>query len=983
MTFTTPVALLLLLLIPYFVWLGRPTGYARRTRGWISLALRLFILVLLVFSLAGAQMVRAADELAVVFLVDASDSVGPDHAQAAESFVRRAVESMGLTDRAAVVVFGSNALVERPMSSVAELASFTSVPQALNTDIAEAIRLGLALFPPGSARRLVLVSDGLETTGRAIDAARLAAASGVPIDVVPLPGLVAEDEVWITNVRSPTRVGTGERFLMDIRVESTAVTTAQLRVLTASGLVYDENVRLQPGRNNFSLTLEAGQPGFARYLVEIVPQDDGYYQNNRLAAYTEVTGPPRLLLVSSEGEEGQDEDLALRLALEAAGLILESASPDQLPADLARLSEYAGLAMVNVNAKDLSSRKMAALQSYVRDLGGGLVVVGGPESYGMGGYFRTPLEDILPVEMQIKDQERFPSVSLVLVIDRSGSMSFEEGGLSKIQLAAEGAVRAVELLNDLDEIAIIPVDTRPDQVIGPAPASQREEIAAQVRQLGAGGGGIYVRTGLEAAAQALAASDKQVRHIIILADGADSEQKEGVPELIEELVREGVTVSTVSVGRGADVAWLEEMARLGGGRFHLTTEAANLPQIFTQETTSIQRSYLVEERFFPSLGGSPFARRHPIFQALERAGATTVPPLFGYVATSGKASAQVILETPMGDPLLAVWEYGLGRAVAWTSDAGGRWAGQWVVWDGFPLFWSAVVRWTTSQRGQETLEATVALDGERAQVTVDARDSQGRYLDSLHMQARVVSPSGSPAEITLSQTAPGRYQGAFVPGDEGAYLIRVAGAAADGQQSLAQTAGWVLGYSPEYARFEPDVRLLEDLAAIGDGQTWSLDGDAAQLFRHDLSGRPASLPIWPWLIGLAVVLLPLDVAVRRLVVTRQDLRRAWAALASRLPAAALPVETSEQVARLFEAKDRAAARQLERTSAAGQPLAEAVEPAGQAGVIDTPQRGPRVRPPVRDSETPEPAGSEATLAARLLARRRNRRVNDEEEASQS
>ncbi|MCA9924685.1 MAG: VWA domain-containing protein, partial [Anaerolineales bacterium] len=541
MNFTTPLALLLLLLLPYFVWLGRPRKTAvRRWREWTSLVLRLLILSLLVLSLAGTQIVRAADELAVVFLVDASDSISPEQAAQAEAFVQTAVAGMTPTDQAAVILFGANALVERPMSGLAELAPITSVPQRLHTDLAEAIRLGLALFPAGAARRLVILSDGAATIGDTQKAARLAAAAGVEISYVPLNRSSGEESI-LTNVNAPTRVIQGETFRIEVTAESDTDTPATLRVLTGGNIVYEEAVQLRRGVNNFTVRLRAAEQEFARYRVQLTPFNDTFYQNNELAAFTEIVGPPRVLLVANDGgvaDDGTplpDESPQLRLALEATGLQVDRILPADLPASLAQLSNYATIVLVNVNAKNLSPRKMAVLQSYVRDLGGGLVAVGGPTSYGMGGYFGTALEETLPVDMQIKDQERFPSVSIVIVIDRSGSMGAQEGGLTKIQLAAEGAVRVVELLNDFDEITVIPVDTQPDNPIGPLPASDKETAVNLIRQIGAGGGGIYVRTGLEAAAAALANSPTQVKHIILLADGADSEEKEGVPELIAGL----------------------------------------------------------------------------------------------------------------------------------------------------------------------------------------------------------------------------------------------------------------------------------------------------------------------------------------------------------------------------------------------------------------------------------------------------------------
>jgi uncharacterized membrane protein len=988
MRFSAPAALLLLLFIPYLIWLGTPR-YRSGWRQWSALAVRLGILILISLSLAGTRLLHAADELAVVFLIDASDSVEPEQRQRVEEYVREVVERLGPEEQAAAILFGANALVERPMSGLAEMAPISSLPQTLHTDIAEAMRLGLALFPAGSARRMVIFSDGAQTLGDAQGAAELAAASGVAIDVVPLERPARGGEVTLQDVRAPGRVRDGESFDVDVAVESTMATEAELQVLAGGSLVYREGVRLNPGANNFVISLQATEQQFARYEVRIVAGDDGFYQNNRLAVFTQVVGPPNLLLVAEQSapagasEEGSspavDAWQQLQLALAATGMTVNRIAPSQLPADLESLSQYDSIVMVDVNAKTLSSRAMESLRSYVRDLGGGLITVGGPESYGMGGYYRTPLEEMLPVDMQIKDQERFPAVSMALVIDRSGSMSAMEGSVSKIQLAAEGAARTVELLNDFDEITILPVDTAPDQVIGPVSAAERGQIISQVRQLGAGGGGIYVRTGLEAAAEALSQSANQIKHIILLADGADSEQKEGVPELIEALASQGVTISTVSIGDGPDVSWLREMAALGGGRFHFTDRASNLPQIFTQETTAIQRSYLVEERFFPALGQTGFARQHPIFQAMERAGITRVPPLYGYVGTSSKQTAQLILETHLGDPLLAVWEYGLGRTVAWTSDATGRWAIDWVGWPGFPTFWSNLVRWTIGQDSGDSLEADVNYSGEEAVLTVEARSGDEALLNELALEATVVGPSGEITDVSLRQVGPGLYEGAFLPSVEGAYLIRVVDQTGDQGQRTGQITGWVLGYSPEYSQLTGDEQLLTTVAQLTGGRDLSAQfdqGDFDAVLDHDLPAGKASQPIWPWLLLAAVVLLPLDIALRRIVLTRSDIRRLWQVTAGRLGRPARPDgPPSEQVARLFKAKERAArppasepADRLPMVTVPGE--AEGLETRAPGGVAAARDAGD---PGGADEAPDEPAGeSYESLASRLLERRKHR-----------
>lgn len=948
MTFTTPWALLLLALWPWFAWLGRPGRGAGRGRRQAALVLRLVIVLCLTLALAGARLARRADELAVVFLVDASDSINPAQAAQAEAFVRQAVARLRPPDQAAVVVFGADALVERPLSGLAELAAFTSTPPTLQTDLDEAIRLGLALFPAGSARRLVILSDGAATTGDAAGAARLAAAAGVAVDYAPLTRPPATAEAWLQAVSAPTRAGVGEEVSVTAAVASTLAQPAVLSLLSDGRLVAEQSLQLRPGLNTATLRWRADAPQFARYNVELAPTQDTQPQNNHLAAFTEIVGPPRVLVVAADGPP--DEAAALPAALRAAGLAVERQRAGEFSAELSDLSNYAAIILVNVNAAELSPRQMTALQSYVRDLGGGLVAVGGPTSYGMGGYFRTPLEEMLPVDMQIKDSERFPSVSIAIVIDRSGSMSASEGGVTKIQLAAEGAARVVELLNDRDEISVIPVDTQPSQVVGPVSAAEREQVIRRIRAIGAGGGGIYVRTGLQAAAAALADSPNEVKHIILLADGADAEEQEGAAGVVAELTAQGVTLSVVAIGAGPDVPFLRGLAELGGGRFHFTDRAANLPQIFTQETTQIQRSYLIEERFYPRL----------VTSSAILNGITATPPLYGYVGVSAKATAQTVLVSAQNDPVLAQWQYGLGRAVAWTSDATGRWGRDWVAWEGFPTFWAQAARWTISQGRGEMVETAVTFSAETAHLSVDARNAANQFLNDLSLRANVVAPSGRTQALHLTQTGPGRYSADFTPQAEGAYLIRVADE--NDQTALAQTTGWVLGYSPEYRPLAADTTAAASLAALTSGR--DLSDNPAGVWEHNLTTGRAIRPIGSPLILLAVVLLPLDIAARRLVIPPQAWQRARAALRARLTRRApAPVTRPAALDRLFEAKQRAAGptdAPPERPAAMVSPPADDAASAAPASV------GAPVEPPAR-------------LASRLLDQKRRRTESRENE----
>ncbi|MCP4543377.1 MAG: VWA domain-containing protein [Chloroflexi bacterium] len=964
MAFTRPLFLLLLAVLFYFASLGRPKGRYGRGRAWTALVLRCLIVFLIVLSLAGMQSVHGGDELAVVFLLDVSDSVSETEQEQALDFVEQALIAMGPDDQAALVLFGTDALVERPMMGGGELGTVASIPRTHQTDLEGAIRAGVALFPAGSARRMVILSDGRPTLGEAEQAVRLAQAQGVQVDVVSL-GAVVQNEAWLSELVAPDRLHQDEEFTLSITARATTATEAVLTVLAGERVVAQEAVHLNPGTNTFAIPLTAGEPGFTPFRAYLTPIADAYPQNNGLSAFTMVEGPPRVLLVTADPAES---DL-LRAALQAAGLTVAESSPGALVSDLPALAEYAAVVLVNTPAQSLSPRALSALQSYVRDLGGGLVAVGGPHAYGVGGWYNTPLEETLPVEMTIHDQERFPPMSIVVVIDKSGSMAAQESGVQKIRLAGEAAARVAELITALDEITVIAFDDRPVDIIGPLPGSQREEVIDQVVRLQAGGGGIYVRESLEVALGYLADSDRTIRHIILLADGSDSEHQEGVREMIEEeMVAQNITLSSVAIGAGQDLRFLQEIAELGGGRYHFTNQAANLPVIFAEETQLAMRSYIVEEPFFPRQTSTS-----PILTGID-----TVPQLAGYVATTPKSASRVILSTHQDDPLLAAWQYGLGRSVAWTSDATSRWAQRWVEWEGFGRFWGQVVRWTIVERTDVPVEVNVALEGEEAHVTVDAVDEGGGFVNGLDAGVSLVGPDGEPVLVELAQIAPGRYEGTFTPQEEGAYLMRLTGSL-EGEDAVALTTGWVMGYSPEYAALEGDPAYLAHLAELSGGVILEEPSDA---FARTLRGEGSTRDLWPYLLGLATLLLPFDIGVRRLALGRQDWAKVRDWVLERLPRRRpRPVaETPSPVSRLFEAKARSEARRAEgELSQFGRrPTVDALT--SEVPLSPSTERSPI--PPSRPVERPseQPSASSTiegeTLAERLLRRKQERREDE-------
>jgi uncharacterized membrane protein len=976
MVLTSPLFLLLLLFLPLLLWLGRPARGPSRRREIVSLALRLLIALLLVAGLAGLEIRRSADELSVIFLVDASDSMsvpvtiegssGPVETtpkQIALSYVRQALLQMGPRDKAGVILFGGDAVVERSLSDRKELESFTSKVVTLQTDLAGAIRLGLALLPADTARRMVILSDGIQTSGDAFEAARLAAASGTQIAVVPF-GVTGGAEALLTDVQAPARLRQGEEFSLEITINSTVDQTVGLRVLAGAVVAYEGRLQLRRGVHAYSLPLVAGPPGFAAYRVQIIPLTDVFYQNNEMAAFSLVEGPPKVLLVKNQNpRDGVDETRELIAALQASNILADVVPASGLPSELPALSDYASVILVDVPARDLSTRQMESLRTYVRDLGGGLVAVGGPTAYGVGGWYRTPIEEALPVEMQIKDQKRRAGTTIVFIVDKSGSMADTSGGAAKVELAKEAVIRSVELLSPIDKVGVIAFDDSASWVVPITPLDNPDNVVNRVGSIRADGG-TDIMAGVRLASMALPLDDSPVRHIILLTDGGADPT--GIPELVAQMYNDhGITLSSVAVGRDAAQDLLRRLAEAGGGVYHFADDPATIPTIFAEETALATRSYIIEEEFFPQQT-SP----SPILSGIE-----SVPALLGYVGTTSKEAAQTILISAQEDPILAAWQYGLGKSAAWTSDATGRWAKNWVSWDEYARFWAQIVRYTIGQGAPSNTTVQVTREGETATLVVDARSDAGAFLNGLTVQANVVDPDGNARTVTLQQVAPGRYEAAFTPTAEGAYLIRVAGSdpslPSAETASVAQTAGWVLSYSPEYQTLASNPNLLAQVAQLAGGASVADDFEA--IFRHDLEAPArATRPIWLELFTLAVLLLPLDIAMRRLVVTRYDLQRArlWVRvwIGTRAPQPA-PQPRAERMSALFKAKDRAgvapAKGQAESVPA---PPPIVTKPLDSAPPVERP--GPSQEPSVTAS--PRAAPPPASTSAALLAKKRAR-----------
>ncbi|GAB4498711.1 MAG: VWA domain-containing protein [Anaerolineales bacterium] len=963
MTFTNPPALiLLLLLIPIILW-GLPRRGRARTREGLALLLRVLIFTALIFALAGFSLRRTTDQMATIFLLDVSDSVPMESRAFGVGYAQKAVKAMRPEDRAALILFGGEALIDQPLQTNPLWGTPASIPRSDQTDLSAAIRLALALYPPDAARRLVILSDGRETLGDARAALEVARASGVDVMAVTLLGAQSNSasEVILRAVKMPPRLRENEPFDLTLEVSALQNTAAGVRVLAAGEILYEGEINLRKGTQTLRLPLRAGTPGFVQYRVELFPAADGFFQNNTLSTFSRVDGPPRVLVVAPPageplgfgGEMRPDEAGALVRALQSAGMTVDTLRPAALPSDLARLAEYASVILVDVPAREFSPRQMEALRLYVRDLGGGLVAVGGPTAFGVGGYYRTPLEAALPIEMLIKDEQRRPSLTMVFIIDRSGSMTESSGGVSKLDLAKEAAMRSVELMMPTDQIGVIAFDDAAQWVVPIREVADTTSVVGAIARIDYGGG-TDIYAGLQAMATRLPQVDSSIKHVILLTDGGADQT--GIPELVRRLYEDnGITLTTVGVGNDA-APYLEDLAKIGGGRYHFANNPGSIPSIFTEETALVSRSYIVEETFSPLLVSSS-----PVLSGLD-----ALPPLYGYVGSTVKSTAQLVLATPREDPLLAIWQYGLGRSLVFTSDASGRWAKDWLAWQGFETFWVQAVRFTLAQPPASNLQVTVTEQDGRANIVAEARTpgsaASGVFLNDARLMTNVVLPDGTSITTTLTQSGPGIYNGWFTPSDEGVYLLRIQGETQSGE-TVADTVGWARNYSPEYR----DLNAAPDALA-----RWvtpeRLDRAPETVFAARLPAPVAIYPLWGWLLALAMTLLPLDVAARRLALPPLNGRALLATLRTR---AALRKQEKPQ-APVVTSKVEGLLQVKQRIPKAGAPLREQD--------ISLPQQKETpiiVPPPPNVPEKPAapvvpPQTGESTAAALLRRKRENR-----------
>jgi len=859
-SFDYPMALWLLVLLPVMYVIGRyGSAYLPRLVRRAAIIVRLVLVTSLILAIAQPVLHQASDLLSVVFVVDHSASTSVGSVSAADSWLKQALQAQGARDQVGVVDFAGNAVLQRPLGVNHDATILPSLDPS-QTNLAAGIHLASTLFPPDGAHRIVVLSDGQTNAGDAADAARQASLRNAQIDVVPIGPPAGFQEVLIDSVSAPPAVRLGQSFDVGAVVRSTVTVNAKLTFLMDGKQVSQDTVQVRPGVNRYSINLTLTDKGFHSFEATIQSPVDTYSQNNSAYAFTVVDNAGKVAVVAADPSEAAP----IIQALQKSQVQVTSIAPSAIPPSLSAMNQYDAMVLVDTPATAFSLDQMQTITGFAHDLGRGLVVVGGPNSYGQGKYDGTPLAAALPVDSGVPGNVDNGNVALVLVIDKSGSMDEDMGGAKKMAAADKAAQLAAGLLAPTDQIGVVAFDTDPTWVVPLEQVGNKSHLAqiqSEVGQISASGG-TDIYSALKTAYDSIHLSNARYKHIILMSDG-NSLTDSNYTTLLQNIQQDKITLSTIAIGSDADQKLMQMLATQGGGKYYYTENATNIPEITTRETQVKRGSAKVNETFRPSIVTAS--------ALMDGFSGNSLPNLHGYVVASPKLNSTVALQSDRKDPILAQWNYGLGRVVAWMSDLSSPWGTDWVSWPDFSRFWSQTVGWSMRAPGDPNIQTSYQVNGNAVTFVADVTNSQGVFQDLLDLRAQVTGADGKPVEVPLVETRPGRYEHTFVIDQPGAYPVQVL-QYNNGSVVSQTTSGIVVSYPAEYRDFGVNDQNLASLAALTGGQVLHQPADAFNRQGITFSGQ-SSIPLWQWLLRLVAVLVPIDIAIRRLRVDPLDLTK--------------------------------------------------------------------------------------------------------------
>ncbi len=846
-----------LLVLALALLLAESVVVCRARRSLLPLWLRAPAVALLVVALVNPRVLAEDPELDVVMAVDLSHSVGEEARVRAADVLEQAGELVDPKVRLGLFSFARRPQWEFLPTHELPVSDLPPPPERDATDLGAALQGALGELSEERESRILLISDANENRGSVERVLPMLRSHGVAVWPYPVSLAEGRNEVYLSEFTVPSVVDSGETFEIKAALTSARASSAAVTLLRDGRVIRSARRELAPGANWLSFTDSLERRGAHTYELMVDAAADVLAENNLLQGIVSVKGPSRVLYL--HGADAGRRFMAEALQVQGYDVVEET--PARANLTLPELSGFDLLILDNVPAYQLSQVKMERIERFVRDLGGGLIVLGGTRSYGAGGYYRTPLEQTLPVEMRPPARMELPHVALLFVVDKSGSMGSGPYGTTKLDLAKAATMASAELLNPTDEVGILAFDSQWQWVVPFRAAGGSESIADDVAALSSDGGTDLHKAMVEGR-RALAAKEAAIKHVLVLSDGLT--EKEDLLEQVSGMARERITVSTVSIGGDANRRLMTQLAQGGKGRSYASVDPRTIPQIFTTETLLISRDLLVEKTVTPVAAGPAGPMRGLSGEPLPR--------ILGYVLTHVKPGAEVHARAGE-DPLLVSWRYGLGRVYAFTSDVSGRWGRHWVQWPAFPRWAAQMARLAVRSVSDQRLRTDFVREGEVMRAVVDLFSASGRPVNHLKLQGLLTRADETLQQEAFRQVAPGRYRTSFATPRRGINLLTVKQPPGpSGAPPVALTVPFIVPFSREYREMDADTGLMERLAQETGGKVLreeTLAEDIERLFTADPDAAGSARGIW-WALaaaGLGVFLL--DLALRTFIHVRR------------------------------------------------------------------------------------------------------------------
>lgn len=943
-------AFLVLLAAPWVWWL-HCAGWSGLS-GWraqVALQSRLWLLAIFAAVLADPRAVRRSDTLSIVYALDVSDSMGERISDKAIQWILDTAGKKPAKDEAGLVIFGRDAAVELPPRQTFPYEMLNNRVVRDGSDIAKGLGLAAAMLPEGNQGRVVLISDGNETEGSVLPVLDDLKSRGIAVDVLPV-GFNLDKEVWLERLDLPKVVKKGETYEAAVLLSSLAPGKGKLRLAENGKVIAEREVEYGAGKSRFTLPLPQRAAGYYEYEASIeVPQgEDSWQKNNVAMGDLFLKGERKVLVVTDARGDAQDWE-TLVAALKQSERVVQVRMSYEMPRDPLSLLPYDLIIVPNAPADGFDAVQMQAIHDAIYNQGTGFIMLGSKETFGPGGYHRSLIEDALPVSMDVKQKKVMPKGALALILH---TCEIPDGN----KWAKDIAKAAIRVLGGEDEVGLLDYTNGVDKWEFPlTPAKEFDTKLVRLINAAAPEDMPAFNNIMTMALKGLNESDAAMKHAIIISDGDPAPP---TPQLLAEYGAEKVTVSTVAINPhgGQTVDLMEAIAQQTGGRFYYPQDPEQLPSIFIKEAKTLKRSMIQNKTFSPTIEFPS-----PVLKGID-----AIPQLHGYVITTPKPRASIVLQAPpvaeevakgdSPDPVLAIWRYGLGTTAAWTSDLAPNWARDWVGWGKYQAFVKQLATEVSRVETRSDLTMSAAAAGSTGVVTVEDFGASESFME---LKARVSGPRGESMEVPLRQMAPRRYTGQFPLWGKGRYQVAVAGVsmAGDGAKPRSEQAfgGFSVPYASEYLRFKSDPILLTQIAERTGGRI--LSPSDMMIFNPERGPRESSKPVFDWFLIALACLIPVDVALRRVQLDWAVIR-SWFGFGRKK-------ESTATMGALLERK-----KQVQTTT---------TQPERSKPVILPSDTAPRPQVPKPAAPAPKPAAPEEPKAEtpqstteRLLARKKKR-----------